>query len=218
MSSATTSTQTTTLCPGCGAKIPTTVSICPYCVTPQKSAVAKVGEEANPVVERLRRMKEKPEYELGLAYKPMEGPQLRAALASGRRGLALVMSGAVLALPALGRISDGRPITIVQLVAGAALVGIGLFRGVRALTLRRQMLAKPLLVRPARVADRRSETEIHGATGLTTYYFELEFDDGSQGEFFYPGRGASEEPLTNGVTGVAYTRGPELLAFKRIRV
>ena len=52
----------------------------------------------------------------------------------------------------------------------------------------------------------------------TTYVFDLEFEDGSEGDFSYPGRGAAHDPMTRGTTGVAYTRRDHLLAFKQIRV
>ena len=48
--------------------------------------------------------------------------------------------------------------------------------------------------------------------------FTIEFKDGSIGEFIYPGRGSNEEPYVNGLTGVAYTRGPILLEFQHVRV
>lgn len=213
-----TPTTSTTQCAGCGAKIPTTVSICPYCVTPQQNVAAQAADKANPVVERLTRMKEKPEYELGLAYRPMEGPHCREAIARGRRGMVLGAIGLIIAGGALARADDWRLVTIAQLVAGLGLVAVGLTFGLRALATRKRTLSKPLLIRPARVGERRSETEIRGADGITVYYFQLQFDDGSEGEFAYPGRGASDEPLATGATGVAYTRGPELLSFKRIRV
>ena len=40
----------------------------------------------------------------------------------------------------------------------------------------------------------------------------------ARGEFRFPGRGATFDLMTVGVTGVAYTRGADLLAFKKIRV
>ena len=92
------------------------------------------------------------------------------------------------------------------------------FSSSRSAAARRSIVARPLLKRPARVADRRSETTIRGSRGDTTYFFDLEFEDGSRAEFRFPGRGAADNPLTNGVTGIAYTRGVELVAFKRIRV
>ena len=76
----------------------------------------------------------------------------------------------------------------------------------------------PLLKRAAVVLDRRSETEMSGGEGRTTYYFVMEFADTARGEFRFPGRGATFDLMVNGATGVAYTRGADLLAFKKIRV
>ena len=39
-----------------------------------------------------------------------------------------------------------------------------------------------------------------------------------EGEFRFPGRGVSYEPMAVGATGLAYTRGTDLLAFKVLRV
>jgi len=76
---------------------------------------------------------------------------------------------------------------------------------------------KPLLVRPAIVAERRSETNLEGHWGArTVYFFTLRFDDGSEGEFKWPGQGLSNEPMTNGQTGIAYTRGQDLIAFRKL--
>jgi hypothetical protein len=46
----------------------------------------------------------------------------------------------------------------------------------------------------------------------------MEFADGARGEFRFPGRGATFDLMVNGATGVAYSRGADLLAFKKIRV
>jgi hypothetical protein len=71
-----------------------------------------------------------------------------------------------------------------------------------------------MLRRPAMVGIRRSETD--AVKGGTTYYFTLRFDDGSEGEFLWPGQGTAYDPLSNGYTGVAYTRGPKLVDFRRL--
>ena len=75
-----------------------------------------------------------------------------------------------------------------------------------------------LLRRPALILDRRSETRIHGWSGDTTYFFKLEFEDGAQGEFAFPGLGPQEEPYATNLPGIAYTRGQELLHFRHVRV
>jgi hypothetical protein len=76
----------------------------------------------------------------------------------------------------------------------------------------------PLLKRPALILDRRSETRIRGWSGDTTYFFKLEFEDGAQGEFNFPGLGPQEDPYATNLPGVAYTRGQELLHFRHVRV
>jgi hypothetical protein len=79
---------------------------------------------------------------------------------------------------------------------------------------RRAAEARPLLRRPAMVVVRRSETDAE--SGGTNYWFTLRFDDGAEGEFTWPGQGTSYEPLANGYTGVAYTRGAKLVDFRRL--
>jgi hypothetical protein len=216
---ATATTPPKTQCPGCGAKIPSTVSICPYCVTPiQPSGGAAAAKDRSPVLERLAKMREKPEFEDGMAWTPMEGPAFQRARARGRRGTALLAVGAIVVGSGVSSgASSPLPLRI-RVIAGALMMVLGLVFVLRSKAARKEILSRPLLKRPARVADRRSETTIRGSRGDTTYFFELEFEDGSKAEFGYPGRGASDNPLTNGVTGIAYTRGQELVAFKRVRV
>ena len=64
--------------------------------------------------------------------------------------------------------------------------------------------------------DRRSETSVRGGVGSTTYVFKIRFEDGSEGEFTHVGRGSMYDPPANGAAGVAYTRGPRMLEFRRI--
>jgi hypothetical protein len=84
----------------------------------------------------------------------------------------------------------------------------------------RKMLAeerqRPMLRRPAIVVERRSETAAGKQREQTLYYFTLRFDDGSEGEFRWPGQGTLYEPMTNGMVGVAFTRGDQLIEFKRL--
>lgn len=216
---ATATTTPTTQCPACGAKIPSTVSICPYCVTPLSTGGARsASADRTPVMERLAHMKEKPEYAEGIAWTPMEGPQFQRATARRRTGIALAAIGLLLAASAIAGGRDAASLFDWRFLLGAALIAGGLWAATAATRVRREIRARPLLKRPARVADRRSETSIHGRRGDTTYFFELEFEDGTTAEFCFPGRGAADNPLTNGVTGIAYTRGQELVAFKRVRV
>jgi hypothetical protein len=79
--------------------------------------------------------------------------------------------------------------------------------------LRRSSDAQLLLRRPAHVVVRRSEMS---PKGETSYWFMLRFDDGSEGEFRRPGLGTAYEPMANGYSGIAYTRGVELVDFRRL--
>ena len=74
----------------------------------------------------------------------------------------------------------------------------------------------PMLKRAAYVLDRRSMTSVRGGVGSTTYVFKIRFEDGSEGEFTHVGRGSMYDPPANGAAGVAYTRGPRMLEFRRI--
>jgi hypothetical protein len=162
---------------------------------------------------RLAKMPEHADYEPALAADPPEDLEthrwrmrrLQGSLVAGA-GLALLGLALVLAwgfaLLALGALA---------LVLGTWLAAVH----TRHLARR---LALPLMKRAAVVTDRRSETELRFNTGITTYFFLLEFDDGAEAEFRYPGRGAHTEPLSKGVTGIAYTRGDHLIAFRQIRV
>jgi len=106
------------------------------------------------------------------------------------------------------------PLAWLGLVAG----GLGawmLRRGIQDLSAGQEL---PLLTRPALILDRRSLTEIKGWSGRTIYFFKMEFEDGAQGEFSFPGLGPQEDPYATNLPGVAYTRGQELLYFRHVRV
>jgi hypothetical protein len=125
----------------------------------------------------------------------------------------LVLAGLRAVLGSEGLFLTGLPI----LIGGACALGalLSWFGARRILTTARSL---PLLKRPALVADRRSETGVGGPANKTCYFFQLEFEDGTEGEFMYPGRGASHDPMVSGNTGIAYTRRDRLLAFKQIKV
>jgi hypothetical protein len=103
-------------------------------------------------------------------------------------------------------------------VPAGLLIAAGIALSIRAAGKQARILARPLLKRPAIVIDRRSETAMGYWNGQTTYYFDLAFADGSEGEFRWPGRGVDHAPLVTGATGVAFTRGDTLLGFNAIRV
>jgi hypothetical protein len=103
-------------------------------------------------------------------------------------------------------------------VAGGLLIvgGLCLWQVARARIARARSV--PLLKRPALVTSRRSETSARGPGYQTVYYFQLEFAEGSSGEFRYPGRGVNHDLLVANNTGVAFTRGDLLVDFLPIRV
>ncbi|MAF64479.1 MAG: hypothetical protein CMJ84_02305 [Planctomycetes bacterium] len=215
---ATTTKSNTILCAGCGAKIPRTVSICPYCVTPTQAAETTT-EVAEATRERLGRMQEKEEFALAMQWTPTEEETPHGPLRRRRRGTLQLMATGLMTLcwPLFG---DGPRawLTTPLVILPLGLAALGLRNLMAARKARSALNRGELVRRAARIASRRSETTVHRRHGETTYFFQVEFADGSSGEFAFPGRGATHEPLATGVTGVAFTRGQRLLAFERIRV
>jgi len=199
-------------CPTCGAPITREdLSLCSYCGSPLQLGGAKElaeGEES-PNLERLNRMQEKEDWAAAMSWEP-----LATSRYPGSQAVAIpLVSGSLVAL-LISLLFN----YIAGLVIGSVVL-ISLF----ARHLRQDPISPlnpdaPLLKRATIVLDRRSETEISSGEGRTTYYFVLEFADGARGEFRFPGRGATYDLMVNGATGVAYTRGADLLAFKKIRV
>jgi hypothetical protein len=207
-----TAPATTKVCPTCGAPITREdLSLCSYCGAPLQlgGAQATAEGEESPNKERLNSMQEKDDWQDALAWEP-----LATSRYPGPRAVALpLIVGSLTALVFTLLINY-----IAGLIIGS-IVLIALF----AHHLRQDPLSPlnpdaPLQKRASIVLDRRSETEIEDGDGRTTYYFTLEFADTARGEFRFPGRGASFDLMTVGATGVAYTRGADLLAFKKIRV
>ena len=191
------------------------MSICPYCVTPLQSSSPRDADR-DPILERLARMEEKPEFAEALAEDAPWSPEYARARNRRTQGTVLAVLGLVLlALPAL--FSGGWSFGFTAALGGiVALVGLVLVA--RDLATSRALEARSVLKRSACVIERRSESRSGGGGSELTYFFDIQFGDGSEGEFFYPGRGVAEELYANGLTGVAYTRGQELLSIKRIRV
>jgi hypothetical protein len=100
-------------------------------------------------------------------------------------------------------------------LVAVVLIAIAIFLLAGAVTIRGNARNAPMLRRPARVLDRKSRTALSDEVGATTYFFQLRFADGSEGEFRLAGRGTMYEPPTVGASGLAYTRGDTLLEFKR---
>lgn len=159
---------------------------------------------------RLLKMREHDMFPEALALEPGGGEECRQASRQITNGLVGAVLGALLILwswPGWFGILVG------------ALVVIWCARRILAAQkVRSSILQDSLEKRPAMVTDRRSETAFNGWSGRVTYFFQLEFEDGSKGEFRFPGRGWSYDPLQRGATGVAYTRGKNLLEFRHIKV
>lgn len=204
-------------CPQCGAKLPDVpVSLCPYCASPLET---RADREARTSVHtaRIGRIREHRDFPVAVEWTPPEGLQFhqgRRRVWWGQRGLIAsgLLAGIVLAQ------SGGDALRSPLFWAGA--VGLGAFGWLWAhgRSLAAAALQAPLLKRAALILDRRSETKIRGWSGDTTYFFRLEFEDGAQGEFAFPGLGPQDDPYSNNLPGVAYTRGQTLLHFRHVRV
>jgi hypothetical protein len=216
----TTGTAPLTHCPTCGVKLHRTdLSLCAYCASPLRigSSAAPPDDETQRL---LRKIETHPQYAAALQWTPPD-PAVEARVTSLRSWGTTAIVLALLAVAAgslfrgkemFGRGLQGSSAAIVAVAL--ILAGAGLL--VAASALRSSSRRKPLLRRPARVLDRRSRTESSERVGATTYLFQLRFADGSEGEFRLPGRGTMNEPPTVGATGIAYSRGADLLEFKRL--
>ncbi|MEM7305990.1 MAG: hypothetical protein AAF682_04935 [Planctomycetota bacterium] len=204
-----------THCPTCGAKRTRPDStLCAYCATPFDLVAPSSSEDGeNPNLARLARMKEHKNFESAMAWKPLESFEYQDADDRKARARKLIGFGAVLlgASVPLGQIAWMGTLGVVLAVLGVVWI-------VRARSQQAEIMKLPLLRRPAIVLDRRSDTAMGFWSGATVYFFELEFDDGSSGEFRWPGRGVDHQPLVTGATGLAFTRGGTLLGFQSIRV
>jgi hypothetical protein len=202
-----------THCPTCGAKLHRTdLSLCAYCATPLAIAdqPAALGDETTL---RLKRLREHAGFAAATEFTPVDRDVERVCgslLTFGTLALLLAL------VPGLGwawnAVEGGAwlPWAVPTVVLAAA----GLVLLARRPMLRSRSAARPMLRRPAIVVVRRSETD--DDSGSTTYFFTLRFDDGSEGEFVWPGQGTAYEPLANGLTGIAYTRGTKLIDFRRL--
>jgi len=204
-------------CPQCGAKLPDVpVSLCPYCATPLET---KADRDARASVHsaRIGRIREHKDYPEALNWTPPEGHRHQQGLRLvwwGQRGL--VLGAALVGIAAVRDLEHLASSTLTWL--GVIALGAGTWFMVRGRGAQRSALRFSLMKRPALILDRRSETRIQGWSGDTTYFFKLEFEDGAQGEFAFPGLGPQEEPYSTNLPGVAYTRGQDLLHFRHIRV
>jgi hypothetical protein len=205
-----------THCPNCGAKLHRQdLSLCAYCATPLSlgGAVDTAGDET---AQRVARLREHPAFASAMAWTPPD-PEVteRAHRLRSRAGILLFAAVGIFTASSVGRGGLGFPARIpVVLSALAAAVGV-LLLGLAA-AMRKRAIALPILRRPSLVVVRRSETAERGGVGATVYFFTLHFDDGSEGEFRRPGQGTMYEPMPNGTTGVAYTRGERLIDFRKL--
>lgn len=209
-------TKQRTNCSVCGSKIVRQDMVyCIYCgnnfAMMEGSATTDRKETRNMV--RLAKMPEHEDYSSAIERDRGEGPEFDRWIRAAKAGRNLIIVGGVLAGAA---ILLEWPLAITAI--GIILIGAGLFRFMQNTKLRSDRLKMPLMKRPCVVTDRRSETNMVFMAGITTYFFTLEFDDGNEAEFRFPGRGYHTEPLSKGITGIAHTRGTELVEFEQVRV
>ena len=203
-----------TECPECGAKIPKAgMSICPYCVAPLKASPGK-DIDREPLIARLSTMHEKDDYPAALAEQPPWSPEYQRARNRRMQGTLLVLIG--LALAGLQAALMASSVGALTYVGGVLLI-LGLRMALRGQFEASKLDKLEVQKRPAYVIERSSVTDYDGK-GTVRYFFDLQFPDGSDGIYFYTGRGVSEELYANGMTGLAWTRGRELLGINRVRV
>lgn len=202
-----------THCPTCGAKLHRTdLSLCAYCATPLSidDAAGRVDDET---IQRLKRLREHKSFAAALEFTPLDR---EAEAVRGRRltiGTLVLLVAVAPGLALAWTLTRGGmwiPWAIVTAVL--ALTGLGILASRSGIRARAEV--RPMLRRPALVVVRRSET--NSEHGGTDYFFTLRFDDGAEGEFVWPGQGTSYDPLSNGYTGIAYTRGNKLVDFRRL--
>lgn len=201
-----------THCPTCGAKLHRQdLSLCAYCATPL--GIADGPKTVDPETQkRLQRMREHKLFAAAMEFTP-KSPEVED-LAARSKLRATILGGIALACLVWAALIFQTSDWLTVPAGGALFFAIwAIVVALQPAALRKTSEARPMLRRPALVVVRRSEmTEKSGAN----YYFTLRFDDGSEGEFRWPGQGVHREPLSNGYTGVAYTRGADLVDFRRL--
>jgi hypothetical protein len=199
-------------CPTCGAKITRPeLSLCAYCGSPLALGARPAASE-DETTRRLQRLRETPEFQAALGLEPLAPEAQRRAGQMRAIGWVLIAVWGLWLVVQLAR-GELREAWVLTLAAWA-----GLLLGATLLMSARPRVRRepgPLLKRGALVVDRRSETSL--GEGRTTYFFTLRLDDGSEGEFRFPGRGGQYDLMAAGTVGIAYTRGAELIEFLRLR-
>jgi hypothetical protein len=214
-----TEAPTRTHCPNCGAKLKRPdLSLCAYCAMPLNMG-GKSDAPRDETLQRLQRMREHANFPAAQAYSPLDPRwEARVTLIRNRGGLVAVV-GLLVALVVFGAQFVGQGIRweSVWTWVGPAVFAIGALVVMAAKLFAGGQDRRALLVRPAIVMERRSEISQKGMYGAQTmYFFTLRFDDGSEGEFRWPGQGLSNEPMVNGQVGVAYTRGEDLVSYRKL--
>jgi hypothetical protein len=220
----TTSATSPKACPNCGVQLPDIpLSLCAYCAMPigLETAAKDEGDES-PNAPRIAKVEGHEKYAEAMDFVPPEGPAYTRGGQLQFRGRMILTLGtsftASVVVSTLFMDYGFRAGQWILVVLGIASIVWGLSLHVRGSRVRKDAVAAPMLSRAGIILDRRSETELDGLTGQTTYYFDIELSGGMRGEFAWPGRGAHLDPYPSNLPGVAYTRGKELLQFRHIRV
>lgn len=204
-----------TVCPECGAKIPKAgMSLCPYCASPLQKTAGK-DQDRSPIVKRLLKMEEKPEFAEAMQETPPWTPEYAQARNRQSQGKVFLVLGLVMIGLKFVFVAGGWGLMLLTL-GGVAAAVYGLVLTVMGTGVCSKLDKLKTMKRSAYLLQRRSETALD-LKAKVTYYYTIQFGDGSEGEFSYAGRGVSEELYTNGMTGVAFTRGQELLHMARVR-
>jgi hypothetical protein len=219
-----TSASAVSQCPQCGAKVlRPELSLCAYCASPLGLAKRPDAAARSATTERLAKMRTHPDFAQVLEWTPEDPRQARVRQLHARSAGAGVAGVALLAwaiAPWLA-VEGAGPARILPLptLAGLLLAGYSTVALRSARKLSATLPHGELLRRPALVTERRSETRASADTAnCSDYFFTLEFEDGAVGEFLFPGRGTSHDLLVPGNTGLAFTRGAQLLDFIKVRV
>lgn len=208
-----------THCPNCGARLPEQpLSLCAYCAMPLDLAQPKESHATSPNAPKFAKIVEQEGFPAAMQRTPHEGPAYQHSRHRCARGRWLLGVGALLLACGGFALIRGGWLYWPCFAGGLPLAILGTTWWLGGQAQMRQILSAPLQRRAAVILERRSDTALKGWYGHCDYYFRLEFPDGTTGEYCYPGRGASEDLYVNGMTGVAYTRGTELLEFEHIRI